>query len=228
MPGPAIGYGSTIEVADPATPNAYTAIASVAEVSPPPIKVDSVDVTTMQSPGGYREQIPGLKSLEKMGFKINWDPASATDIFLQGIIGLNKIFRVTFQNGQQWKFTGFLTGFTPAVPLADRITCQIEIEATSQLSQTAAAVPVNSVLPAVSGSLVNGSTLTAYEGVWTNAPTSYAYQWKKGGVNIGGATNKTYATVAGDVGGIITVTVTPSNSAGAGAPATSSNLGPIT
>lgn len=88
-------------------------------------------------------------------------------------------------------------------------------------------VPVNTVLPTISGSIIVGSTLTATTGTWTNSPTSYAYQWKKGGVAISGATSNTYVTVSGDIGSMITVTVTATNPGGAGAPATSSGVGPI-
>src|SRR5262245_61572488 len=38
--------------------------------------------------------------------------------------------------------------------------------------------PTNSALPAISGSVVEGQTLSASTGVWTGEPTSYAYQWQ--------------------------------------------------
>ena len=45
-----------------------------------------------------------------------------------------------------------------------------------------------------------GSTLSCTTGTWTNSPTSYAYQWLRGGVNISGATSSSYMTVAADGG----------------------------
>lgn len=221
-----IGYGTILDVADPATPNSYTTVASIKKLKPMGFKVDAIDVTVMASTNKFREKIAGLLDLTNPSLDILWNPGDATDVFLQGIIGLTKIFRITFANGVTWKATGFLSDYQPDTPLDGANMAQITIETTGILTVTAAAAPVNSVLPAVSGSLVNGQTLTAYPGVWSGAPV-FTYQWKKGGTNIGGATNATYTTIAGDIGGIITVAVTGTNSTG-NATATSSNLGAIT
>lgn len=72
--------------------------------------------------------------------------------------------------------------------------------------------PANTVLPSITGTAKVGQTLTAANGTWTGreAP-SFRYQWKAGGVDISGATSKTYVPVAGDIGKTITVTVTGVN-----------------
>lgn len=91
----------------------------------------------------------------------------------------------------------------------------------------ATGVPVNTVLPSIGGIQTVGQVVTASNGSWTNFPTSFTYQWKKGGVNIGGATASTYLLVSGDAGALIIVTVTASNVGfGAGAPATSAAITP--
>jgi hypothetical protein len=56
---------------------------------------------------------------------------------------------------------------------------------------------------------------------------SYAYQWKRGGVNISGATANTYTLVTADLGAMITATVTATNTAGS-ASATATAVGPVT
>jgi hypothetical protein len=67
--------------------------------------------------------------------------------------------------------------------------------------------------PYIVGTAKVGVTLTANEGVW-RFMTAYSYQWKKGGVDIVGATNRAYTPVVGDVGGILTVAVTAINALG--------------
>lgn len=84
------------------------------------------------------------------------------------------------------------------------------------------AAPANSVLPAISGTLAPGSTLTTTDGTWSGSPT-YTYQWKRDAVAIGGATAATYVLTASDVGTTITATVTASN-AGGSASATSAGV----
>lgn len=39
------------------------------------------------------------------------------------------------------------------------------------------AIPINVIIPSISGTPQVGQTLTANPGQWTNNPTSYAYQW---------------------------------------------------
>lgn len=78
----------------------------------------------------------------------------------------------------------------------------------------AVSMPVNIALPVVTGAEEVGKTLTATSGVWTGAPTNFSYKWTKFGAAIPGATSSTYTPVAGDIGNVISVTVTASNSAG--------------
>ena len=65
-------------------------------------------------------------------------------------------------------------------------------------------------VPTVTGTTVSGQKLTAVPGTWGPAPVALAYQWKRAGVNIIGATAATYVLTSSDVGKTITVTVTGS------------------
>ena len=88
------------------------------------------------------------------------------------------------------------------------------------------AIPVNTALPAISGIVQVGHTLSASNGTWSNSPASYAYQWQNEGSAIIGATAATYTLTPGDIGGLITVAVTATNLAGASDPVISSLAGP--
>ena len=76
----------------------------------------------------------------------------------------------------------------------------------------------NTVLPAISGTTKQGSTLSASQGTWTNSPTSYGYQWQdcssNGCANISNATGLTYTLQSSDVLHTVDVVVTASNAAG--------------
>jgi PKD domain len=99
--------------------------------------------------------------------------------------------------------------------------------ATSAPTATVVAVPppsapVNTVLPVISGSAIEGQTLSASQGTWSGSPTSYAYQWEDcdslgaSCVNVGGAVASSYTLGSGDVGHSLRVTVTATNSGGVG------------
>jgi hypothetical protein len=77
--------------------------------------------------------------------------------------------------------------------------------------------PVNDIAPVVSGLLTTGSTLSCTTGNWSGAPTiTYAYQWRRGGVDIGGATSSTYVLVVADMYNNIDCLVTATNAFGSG------------
>jgi hypothetical protein len=84
--------------------------------------------------------------------------------------------------------------------------------------------PVNTILPTVTGTAAQGSTLTiATTGAWTGTPTptiSSTYQWKRcntSGANcttISGATNSTYVLTAAEIGSTIRGAVSATNTLG--------------
>ena len=84
------------------------------------------------------------------------------------------------------------------------------------------AVPKNTALPTISGTVESGQTLTATRGTWSGSPTSFGFAWSRcdtGGnacAGIGGATAKIYTATDTDVGHSLRVTVTARNGSGAG------------
>ncbi len=79
---------------------------------------------------------------------------------------------------------------------------------TAAVNPLTARVPVNTVAPAITGTAKVGMTLTVSNGTWNNSPTSYTRAWFADGVVIAGATAATYVPVTGDIGKVITATVT--------------------
>src|SRR3954468_10173344 len=83
-----------------------------------------------------------------------------------------------------------------------------------------AAAPDNTALPQISGTAKEDSTLTASNGTWSNAPTSFDYQWRRCASDgsacgdITGATKQTYSPTAADVRRTLRVAVTASNTDG--------------
>ena len=76
--------------------------------------------------------------------------------------------------------------------------------------------PANTVAPVVTGTGAVGQVLSCSQGTWINSPTSFAYQWLRGGVNISGATSATYTLAPADALASISCMVTGSNIGGNG------------
>jgi hypothetical protein len=74
--------------------------------------------------------------------------------------------------------------------------------------------PANTTAPVASGTGAVGQNLTTTNGVWTGSPTSFQYQWMRGGSNIAGATANIYALVGADSGTSVSCSVTAVNAAG--------------
>lgn len=76
-------------------------------------------------------------------------------------------------------------------------------------------VPVNTEAPEITGTAQVGETLTASDGAWEGDPVpEFTYQWYADAVAIEDADADTYDPVADDIGSVITVVVTATNSAG--------------
>ena len=86
----------------------------------------------------------------------------------------------------------------------------------------AAAGPVCTVAPSVTGTPTVGQVLTCAPGTWLNSP-AFTYQWRRRSkMDIPGGTASTYTLVAADSGNPIECDVTATN--GAGASTTRSNF----
>ncbi|QWT24834.1 hypothetical protein KPL76_05590 [Subtercola sp. PAMC28395] len=102
--------------------------------------------------------------------------------------------------------TGFITATTTSLPTA----------AIAQGTLTTAT-------PTITGTLVAGKTLTANAGSWMPGAVALAYQWKRAGVAIAGATASSYVLTAADVTKTISVSVTGSEAGFASATTTSAS-----
>lgn len=96
-------------------------------------------------------------------------------------------------------------------------------------TQAAGSVPVISVAPAITGmnsagTADPGQVLTVSTGTWSGSPSSYAYQWKLAGSNVGTNTNTYTPTDVSDASKAITCQVTATNGNGASSPATSNSV----
>lgn len=107
----------------------------------------------------------------------------------------------------------------------------------TQLPAVGTVVPENVLPPFITGPTNVGDTpaafaqvgevMTANIGAWIiGYGTGVTYQWNSNGTPIGGATNKTYTPVNGDISHTLTVTVTITNNVGS-ATATSAATMPV-
>lgn len=212
-----LGLGTLFQIRTSTGPDVFTTIGEQQKITPYGIKVDQLDASHQTSPSGFKEFINGLKEAGDISVDLQMLSGGTDEVLLMSMLGTTQRVRVVYPSGANVVCDANISDWQPENPHDGKVTGSLKLKITGTIAINAAAAPVNTLLPSIAGSDATpsqGDTLTAIEGVWNNAPTSYTYQWKKGGVNIGGATSKTYTVVVGDVGGAITVAVTAINSAG--------------
>lgn len=209
-----LGYGIVIKRRVSTGPDVYQTLGQQTEVSIYGIAVDSVDASHEQSPDKWREFIPGLKDGGEVSATLHYIPGGATEAEVLGLLGSVEHLRAVHPSGAHIDYRAFITGAEPDTPIDDRMTLALTWKVTGEVAPFAAAAPSNISLPAIGGTPQVGVALTAHNGAWADEPTTFAYQWKKAGVAIVGATAKTYTPVVGDVGAALSVSVTGVNSAG--------------
>jgi len=105
---------------------------------------------------------------------------------------------------------------------AKALACTLVLAAGAAVAGPAAAAnpPENTTPPSIVGTMIQGNTLTAANGSWKAAPTSFAYQWQRCSAtgtscaNITGASSRKYTLTASDVNHTVLVQVTAKNADG--------------
>lgn len=132
------GFGTTVEylATDPST---YASIGELVAVTPPNKTRETIDVTHMASPDGYREHMSSLRDGGTATLTFNYTEA--------GFIILNTIFhsddvetfRITYPDGATEVFTGLITE-APINDIAidDKIGMAATIKVTGKPAFTAA------------------------------------------------------------------------------------------
>lgn len=122
-----LGYGSAVDISqdDGATWDSAGQVSG--DITPPSATIDTVDATHMASPNFDKEFILGLNDPGTCSYPIHFNANGAVDQLYQAVRAARarvKV-RITFPNATTWTFTGLLTSYAPAIPIADRQTAQV-------------------------------------------------------------------------------------------------------
>jgi hypothetical protein len=133
-----IGHGTLLKRGNGATPELFETIAEVTSITPPQMESDDIEVTHMESPGGYKEYIPGLREAGEVSFEVNFLPAHPTH---NGTTGLAADHRNrTIRNwrielaggGAVWTFPGYVKTFNVSIPVDDKVPAAVTLKVTGE------------------------------------------------------------------------------------------------
>lgn len=128
---------------DPAWPDdnpiggavSFEPIAELRDITPPSLTRNEIETTT------HNEQddryIVGIRRHGTMSFDCNFVPFDGSQDHLTGLQkhwfdGVRRIYQLTFPDGTQWLFSGFLSGITPSAPVDDRLSATVTIRPTGR------------------------------------------------------------------------------------------------
>lgn len=196
-----IGYGTVLRLALASAPTAFTYIREVFDITPPSQTDENVKASHFQSPNRTHEYIAGWTEPGEASAQMNYVPGSATDLFLISIKGKALIAQVIFPNGVRIQFNCTRGAYETAIPNEDRMTATLGLKVSGDPTQSAAAAPINLVLPSITGTAQVGQVLTADPGEWAGA-LDLTYQWQ--GDTSG---NGTFTNISGETGSTLVVPV---------------------
>lgn len=132
-------FGTLLKLGDGLTPETFTTIAEVGDITPPDIKVAAQEITSHSSPGAVNQKIPDTIDMGTVSFPINWDPVNATHNMTTGLgyLAINRIirnFHIVWPNpaGTTWLLPGFISRFHPTGAVKGKLSADVEITITGQ------------------------------------------------------------------------------------------------
>lgn len=132
-------FGTLLKIGDGGGTEVFTTIAEVKDISGPSLKLDTEEVTSHSSTGGWREYIATLLDAGEVTFDVNFIPTNATHSQTSGLLKdlKNKTlrnFQLVFSNvgATTWAFSAFVTGFEPAEPVEGVLAASVTLKITGQ------------------------------------------------------------------------------------------------
>ena len=129
-----VANGTLFKIGASASPGTYTTIPEVSKLAGPGNKFDILDVTSHDSPGGFREFIPGLSDGDNVTATIHWKPSNAVhkDIRVASYARSVRAFQTIFPDATDNTVTypGFTTNIMPTADIGVVLEAAITVKVT--------------------------------------------------------------------------------------------------
>ncbi len=133
-------FGTFLQLGDGAAPiENFVTIAEVLDIAGPELGLDTAETTSHDSPGSYEEWVGTILRTGNVSFDVNFLPTDATQSFAAGLIldQANKTLRnfkliFTDVGATTWSFAALVTLFTPAAPVADKLSASVTLKLSGQ------------------------------------------------------------------------------------------------
>lgn len=131
----AIGYGTLFRRGNDDSPETFTPIGEVTDISGPNMKRDAIDATHSQSPNGFREFIGGLRDGGEIQVTMNLVAGAAAGDALKKLFDDFKNdspidYQIAFDNTAKtyWQAPMLITDLPPTAPMEGKMTMQVTLK----------------------------------------------------------------------------------------------------
>ena len=132
-------FGTLLKIGDGGATETFTTIAEVQDISGPSFSLDTAEVTSHSSAGGWKEYIGTLVDGGEVSFDINFLPTETTHGYSAGLLKdlVNKTvrnFQLVFPDASSttWQFAALVTKFETSEPYGDKLSASVTLKLTGQ------------------------------------------------------------------------------------------------
>jgi predicted secreted protein len=108
----------------------WTAIAEVTNISGPGFTRDLIEVTSLDSTGGWREFIPGFRDGNNVVLSMNYTRASLDEFLSDFESDVVQNYEIILPDDTSIEFEGFVQEFPLTIPTDAQITMEVTIKIT--------------------------------------------------------------------------------------------------
>lgn len=128
------GFGVQLKRGDGETPEIFTAIADITNLSGPGLSRETLDVTSHGSPDGWMEFLGGLKDPGEVSADINYQPALHDTLVDDFDDVAPRNYQIVFPDSPAttWAFGAIITGFEPEAPYDDKAAASLTFKVTGK------------------------------------------------------------------------------------------------
>lgn len=130
--------GTAFQLGDTASPIVYTTVAEVLSIGGPDVSADEIEVSSLDSTGGYKEYITGLKDGGTVALELNWVKSNAQQTGMRDLVasGTTRAYRIQFSDSPQTvaNFNGVVTNFSMSADPGSQIKASMSVRITGAVT----------------------------------------------------------------------------------------------
>ena len=129
------GVGTAFKRSNMASTPAFTSIAEVNSISGPSMSRDTIDVTSLDSTGGYREFIAGFRDAGTIQLNVNFTIAGYNSLKDDFESDSARDYQIVLPDAgaTTFEFAALVTEIPLEIPMDDKITMSVTLKITGQV-----------------------------------------------------------------------------------------------